>query len=117
MIGARELDIAWGDNPCHWKWISQSDSSFVQVAKLEHVWWLEIRGTTETTILSPKTTYVAYLVIKFTKDDDYGLNTPPTDVLVEFIAGGGTASGARTVYLDPIRSEGHMCNPLLSLNQ
>ncbi|PIA36203.1 hypothetical protein AQUCO_03400250v1 [Aquilegia coerulea] len=71
MIGARELKIVWDNNPV-------TGNGYLNLT-------------------------LAYLVIKFYEGNEYhmnGLCEPPTDVSVEFIAG-GTASGARTIYLDP----------------
>lgn len=46
---------------------------FAEVAKLNHVWWFEIKGRIETNILSQKTTYAAYLVYKLL-EPSYGFN-------------------------------------------
>ncbi|XP_041003510.1 putative F-box protein PP2-B12 [Juglans microcarpa x Juglans regia] len=69
MLGARELSISWGDTEYYWQWISSADQSpdlpksrFSEVAHLWLVWWLEIRGSVETKILSPNTTYGAYFI-------------------------------------------------------
>ncbi|CAI9117841.1 OLC1v1019326C1 [Oldenlandia corymbosa var. corymbosa] len=67
MICARELSIAWGDNPQYWGWTSMAESRFSEVAELEHVWWLEIKGKMQTQMLSLKTTYAAYLIYRVTR--------------------------------------------------
>ncbi|KAL5702494.1 hypothetical protein ACHQM5_027707 [Ranunculus cassubicifolius] len=102
VIGARELEIHWGDSPQHWKWIPESDSRFGEVAELVGVCWLFVKGKIDTHTLSPKTTYVAYLVIRFT-ENAHGLDHPPADVCVEFAGQGNSAwaSGTHSVYLDP----------------
>ncbi|XAR48854.1 hypothetical protein NMG60_11031819 [Bertholletia excelsa] len=64
MLGARKLLIAWGDTPRYWRWRSLPQSRFPEVAILEHVWWLDIRGRINSLLLSPETCYVAYLVFK-----------------------------------------------------
>ncbi|PIN17712.1 hypothetical protein CDL12_09622 [Handroanthus impetiginosus] len=64
MLGARELEILWGDTPQYWEWTPHADSRFSEVAWLDAVWWLDIRGKIKTQMLSPKTTYGAYLVFK-----------------------------------------------------
>ncbi|KAK0591524.1 hypothetical protein LWI29_003282 [Acer saccharum] len=51
MISARELSIIWVDNPLYWTWISLPEAS----------------GTINTSLMSPVTTYVAYLVFKRTQ--------------------------------------------------
>lgn len=100
VIGAKELEIHWGDTPQHWKWIPQTDSRFKEVAELVGVCWLYIKGKMETRMLSPETTYVVNLIIRFT-ETACGLDHPPADVAVEFVGDESNASGARTVYLDP----------------
>ncbi|KAJ4943994.1 hypothetical protein NE237_014262 [Protea cynaroides] len=66
MIGAKELSITWGDNPNYWSWPSLPESRFSEVAELLSVCWLDLCGRIETRLLSPDTTYVAYLVLKLT---------------------------------------------------
>ncbi|XP_004302126.1 PREDICTED: putative F-box protein PP2-B12 [Fragaria vesca subsp. vesca] len=66
MISARELGIAWGNTPMYWRWISDPESRFAEVAELLDVCWLEIHGKLETRLLSPSTMYKGYLVFKFT---------------------------------------------------
>ncbi|KAF9611185.1 hypothetical protein IFM89_027499 [Coptis chinensis] len=100
MLGAKELGIAWGDTPQHWEWKSQPDSRFAEVAGLVCLCVLKIDGQIDTEMLSPNTTYAAYLVFKVT-DKSYGLDNPTTEGSVQFVRGGGSASGYRTVYLDP----------------
>ncbi|PHT32780.1 hypothetical protein CQW23_29117 [Capsicum baccatum] len=74
MVAARELGIAWGDTPAYWEWISHRDSRFSEVAKLNSVCWLDIRGKIETRVLSKRTEYFAYLVFKF-EDTFFGLGS------------------------------------------
>ncbi|PIA36202.1 hypothetical protein AQUCO_03400249v1 [Aquilegia coerulea] len=100
MVGAKELDITWGDSPQYWKWNSHSESRFGDVAELVCVCWLNIKGKFDTRVLSPKTVYAVYMVIKFS-ENTYGLDHPAADVKVEFVGGGGNSSGSRSVYLDP----------------
>lgn len=97
MVGARELGIAWGDTPQYWQWRSDYGSRFPEVARLIFVCWITINGKVDTQLLSRKTSYGAYLVIKHA-DEAYGFDDTPVDVSVTF-AGGGTASGFRNVYL------------------
>ncbi|XP_062003290.1 putative F-box protein PP2-B12 [Rosa rugosa] len=75
MIAARRLRIAWGDNPDIWTWKSLPESRFKEAAELHSVSWFEIRGRIETRMLSPSTTYKAYLVYKLTKRG-YGQQWP-----------------------------------------
>ncbi|KAL2463291.1 putative F-box protein PP2-B12 [Forsythia ovata] len=67
MIGARKLKIFCGEIPEFWEWTSHKDSRFLKVAKLKQVFRFDIRGQIELKILSPKTTYAAYLVFGFAK--------------------------------------------------
>ncbi|CAI0442480.1 unnamed protein product [Linum tenue] len=66
MVEARDLAITWGDTPAYWRWETDANSRFAEgeLAALELVWWLEIRAKIQTRMLSPGTTYVAYLVFK-----------------------------------------------------
>ncbi|KAG5573754.1 hypothetical protein H5410_063520 [Solanum commersonii] len=67
MIAARGLEIEWSHKPKYWKWLSHSDSRFVEVAKLKKVYWLEIQGKIDSRRLSKRTKYVAYLVFQIGK--------------------------------------------------
>ncbi|TXG48674.1 hypothetical protein EZV62_024549 [Acer yangbiense] len=67
MISARELTIIWVDNPLYWTWISLPEARFPIVAELNRVCWFEISGTINTSLMSPVTTYVVYLVFKRTQ--------------------------------------------------
>ncbi|KAM7466115.1 hypothetical protein LguiB_013677 [Lonicera macranthoides] len=64
MLRSRELSIAGKDNEAHWNWPSILGSRFTEVAMLQSVRWLDIKGKIETRMLSPVTTYAAYLVYK-----------------------------------------------------
>ncbi|KAL9666984.1 hypothetical protein QQ045_001328 [Rhodiola kirilowii] len=72
-VGVRALSIAWIDDPRYWFWASDSNSRFDDVACLRHVCWFDIVGHLETRILSPYTTYEAYLVFKF-GPNEYGFD-------------------------------------------
>lgn len=52
---------------------------FSEVAVLQYVWWLDIRGRMETGLLSPHTTYETYLVYKL-HEDARGLNSARTSI-------------------------------------
>lgn len=62
MLSASDIHIVWGDTPDYWQWISLPESRFSEVAELQLVWWLEITGKIRADMLSPGTTYAAYLV-------------------------------------------------------
>ncbi|KAM7481712.1 hypothetical protein LguiB_006295 [Lonicera macranthoides] len=94
MLSARELCIPWATNSLYWCWKSLLESRFVEVAELIMVCWLEIQGTINTKMLSPNTTYGAYLIVKF-PDRAFGLETLPSEVFVE--VGGHRSQG--TIYL------------------
>lgn len=99
MLAARDLAIIWGDTPRYWKWTSLPDSRFGEVAELMSVCWLEIRGKIKISLLSPNTTYTAFLVYK-TAAEAFGFEYKPAEVSVG-IKGGETKT--KTVYLDPDR--------------
>ncbi|KAI3894879.1 hypothetical protein MKX03_033623 [Papaver bracteatum] len=106
MIGAKELDIAFGDNPQHWNRRGYPGSRFVEVAELKWSCWLEIRGKLETRLLTPKTLYAAYLVLKF-KQDVYGFDEEPIKATVEVVGrAGGINSEERCIYLSPNGGKG-----------
>ncbi|GLT95488.1 hypothetical protein SLE2022_131680 [Rubroshorea leprosula] len=99
MLGARSLEITWGDTPAYWKWISVPDSRFNEVTMLRQVWWFEIRGKISTSILSPATRYKAYIVLKLT-DNAYGLENLPFEAYVGPVGLAGIEkSCTRTVYV------------------
>ncbi|PSR98454.1 F-box protein [Actinidia chinensis var. chinensis] len=82
MIGARALSIIWGSSPQYWTWMSLPDQSrFSEVATLRAVCWLDIRGKLETCFLSPKTTYIVYLVFKVAGNEN-GLENLPAKAWV-----------------------------------
>uniref|UniRef100_A0ACD5YW38 Uncharacterized protein n=1 Tax=Avena sativa TaxID=4498 RepID=A0ACD5YW38_AVESA len=74
MLSARALSIVWGDDPLCWTWTTADlpGSRFPEVAELVDVCWLEITGKLQLSLLSPRTTYAAYLVFSIA-DDSYGL--------------------------------------------
>ncbi|PSR98854.1 F-box protein [Actinidia chinensis var. chinensis] len=97
MLAARNLAIVWGDTPSYWRWTSLPESRFPEVAELVSVCWLEIRGKINTSVLSPSTTYAAYLVFKSTAST-YGFQYQPAVVSVGI---SGAESETRNVFLDP----------------
>ncbi|XP_074585642.1 putative F-box protein PP2-B12 [Curcuma longa] len=96
MISARELSIVWGDTPQYWRWISLPDSRFPEVAELVNVCWLEIRGHVQCKLLTPKTTYAAYLIFKLA-DWSRGLDYPPQEASVTL----GLRSSTTLIRLQP----------------
>ncbi|KAA8548449.1 hypothetical protein F0562_000133 [Nyssa sinensis] len=69
MLPARELVIIWGSTPQYWTWPAHPESRFSEVAELQHVCWLEIKGKTGTQMLSRNTTYAAYFVFKIAEEN------------------------------------------------
>ncbi|XAR48862.1 hypothetical protein NMG60_11031827 [Bertholletia excelsa] len=101
MLGARSLRIVWGDHPEYWEWMSLPRSRFPEVARLRRVCWLEITGRVKTQLLSPKTTYAAYLVYDLGRRN-YGLESLPIKGLVRFVGvsgNDGAETEPNTVYL------------------
>ncbi|KAM6544704.1 hypothetical protein CsatB_025440 [Cannabis sativa] len=82
MVGARKLEIIWGDTPHYWRWISLPESRFPEVALLNVVWWLHVSAKLETKILSPKTTYTAYLVFKL-EENQYNFDRRPVELRIQ----------------------------------
>ncbi|KAK6235513.1 hypothetical protein SCA6_010850 [Theobroma cacao] len=115
MIAPRDLLIAWGNTPAYWAWISHPESRFKEVAKLNYVWWLEIRGMISTSKLSPDTNYAAYLVFKLRHA--FGFNDYPAEVSLTL---GADKVCSKSVALDPMiesrpcrRRVGHWYEPSL----
>lgn len=96
FLGARDLQITWSDTPQYWKWTSLPESRFPEVAELIHVWWLDIRGKIRAGMLSPRTSYTAYLVYKL--EDEYGFIYRPSEVSVGI---SGVEVDTRLAFLVP----------------
>ncbi|KAM1144559.1 hypothetical protein FF1_033345 [Malus domestica] len=94
MLSARDLSISWGSHPLYWTWRPCLQSRFAEVAELRTIWWLEICGTTNTQMLSQKTVYGAYLIIKIA-NRAYGLDTLPSEVSLEV----GSYKSQGSIYL------------------
>ncbi|XP_028791938.1 F-box protein At2g02240-like [Neltuma alba] len=68
ILGAKSLAIVLGDTKSYWQWISLPESRFNEVAKLNYVWWLDIKGRVRADVLSPGTIYSAFFVYKLEGD-------------------------------------------------
>ncbi|KAJ9552822.1 hypothetical protein OSB04_016867 [Centaurea solstitialis] len=97
MLGARDLSIVWGDTPRYWRWISIPESRFAEVAELISVCWFEVHGRISTSMLSPDTTYVAFIVFKSTSET-YGFEYQPAEVSIGI---SGHKTQTRSVFLEP----------------
>ncbi|PSS28840.1 F-box protein like [Actinidia chinensis var. chinensis] len=95
MLSARELDIAMSHEPMNWSWTSMPRSRFSEVAVLKTIQQLEIQGKIETQILSPDTTYGAYLIMKIS-EHSYGLDSIPLELSIQ--VGNNPVCGS-TAYL------------------
>lgn len=96
MLAARDLTITWSDTPMYWTWTSLPHSRFIEVANLNQVCWLEIKGKINTGMLSSMTNYVVFLVFQ-RNDRFYGLKNVPVESSVGIIGGVTTK---RLIYLD-----------------
>ncbi|XP_073115546.1 F-box protein PP2-B10 [Elaeis guineensis] len=76
MISPRSMHIIWGWDERYWRWISLPESRFLEVAELRAVCWFDIGGRIACQLLSPRTSYAAYLVFKLASES-YGLHNPP----------------------------------------
>ncbi|XP_058740544.1 F-box protein VBF-like [Vicia villosa] len=83
MMSATELSIAWSIDPMFWTWKSIPESRFSVVAELRTVNWLEIEGRMRTNVLTPNTSYGAYLVMKVSHHRAYGLDFAPSEVTIK----------------------------------
>ncbi|KAL7120067.1 hypothetical protein ACP275_02G100100 [Erythranthe tilingii] len=82
MLSARELSITWSTNSLYWCWKHLLHSRFPEAVELVMVSWLEIQGKINTRMLSPNTTYGAYLVVQVVKRA-FGLGATPLEVSIE----------------------------------
>ena len=94
MLSARDLAIIWGSTPRYWRWFSVPESRFSEIAYLNDVCWLEIKGVINACMLSPRTNYAAYLVFNL-KTNSYGFE----DVVVKSSIKIGDETTARRSYL------------------
>ncbi|CAI8615397.1 unnamed protein product [Vicia faba] len=81
MLSAAELSLAWSIDPMFWTWKPIRESRFSMVAEVRTVNWLEIEGKIRANILTPNTSYGAYLVMKVSHRA-YGLDSAPSQVSV-----------------------------------
>ncbi|KAG1361502.1 F-box protein [Cocos nucifera] len=100
MLSARQLFIVWGGTPHYWTWHPLPDSRFSEVAELVNVCWLEIRGKIESRVLTPKTTYAAYLIFKV-EQNSRGLGLLNQETTVKL----GAQVSKHTVNVRPIVAE------------
>ncbi|KAI3735753.1 hypothetical protein L6452_15265 [Arctium lappa] len=108
MLGARDLSIVWGDTPRYWRWISMPESRFTEVAELISVCWFEVHGRISTSMLSPDTCYVAFIVFKSTSET-YGFDYQPAEVSIGI---SGRKTQTQTVFLEP-RSDQRRQHPVV----
>ncbi|XP_023528482.1 putative F-box protein PP2-B12 [Cucurbita pepo subsp. pepo] len=101
MIGARDLEIIWGNSTQYWTWNSNPISRFSEVAELQTVWWLEIKGRIEARNLSPQTNYAAYLVFKLVEDRYQRRGFRERPVLLRVYFEGAEVEEGKMAILDP----------------
>ena len=71
---------------------------FFEAAELNFVWWLQIKGSIDSKLLSPNTTYATYFVFKFAKSR-HGFEQRPVELKVHFE--GRENGNSHIMYLDP----------------
>ncbi|XP_023005066.1 F-box protein PP2-B11-like isoform X1 [Cucurbita maxima] len=98
MRGAKDLKIVWSDTPQYWRWEHDPQSRFGVVARLDHVWWLEIEGRIEARKLSLKTNYAAHFVFKLTEEAQVFERKP---VKLRVYSEGDDTQEAKQVLLEP----------------
>ncbi|XP_044495745.1 protein PHLOEM PROTEIN 2-LIKE A1-like isoform X1 [Mangifera indica] len=83
-IHARDLTIAWGDDPRYWNWTYMLDKQGsctcvqVEVAELLKVCWLDVRGKFPAKNLTPGMVYQVSFVLMM-KDGEYGFANHPVN--------------------------------------
>lgn len=101
MLSARALRIIWADTPQYWSWIPLHNSRFSEGAQLRNVCWLEIRGKIHSKMLSPNTTYIAFMVFNMA-EESFGFDYPLQDSEVSL----GASRSTRLVCLHRHDGEG-----------
>lgn len=61
-LSARSLSLPWEDGECSWRWVTHPLSRFGEVAELLDCTFLDIYGRLPAAMLTPATSYAAYLV-------------------------------------------------------
>ncbi|KAF7150088.1 hypothetical protein RHSIM_Rhsim02G0055000 [Rhododendron simsii] len=64
VLEARELAITWGSFPEYWEWIRLPRTRSSEVPEPPEERLFDLKGKIEARLLSPETTYVAYLMFK-----------------------------------------------------
>ncbi|KAL1549562.1 F-box protein PP2-B15-like [Salvia divinorum] len=103
MLSARELSIAWSKNSLCWSWKPVDHSRFLEAAELVMVSWLELHGKVNVGMLSPNTTYRAYLILQLV-NRAFGLDVVPSEASIEI----GNYKKIRTIHLDKYNRHGPM---------
>ncbi|KAF2319609.1 hypothetical protein GH714_017531 [Hevea brasiliensis] len=101
MLSTSDLTITWSNSPDYRRWVPDPDSRFSEVAELIDVCWFEINGEISIHMLSPETSYAAYLVFKLTTSA-YGFEGHPAEITVELA---GSEKDKRSVFLVPVRGQ------------
>ncbi|KAJ0237712.1 F-box protein PP2-B15 [Hirschfeldia incana] len=99
VLSARDLSITWSDQRHYWSWSHRSDSRFSEGARLIMTDWLEIIGKIQTGVLSPSTSYGAYLIMKVT-ERAYGLDLVPAETWIKVGNGEKKTNMSYLSYLD-----------------
>lgn len=89
---------------------------FGEVVVILKVWWLEIRGKISSGMLSPATTYAAYVVFRMRERRYFGFDIDPVDAMVGIV---GSEHSMKTICLDPYlddRHQRHRCVPRTGSN-
>ncbi|KAM4069697.1 hypothetical protein ACB094_12G109100 [Castanea mollissima] len=94
----------------HWLWFSLAESRFRKVAELHHVRLFDICGKMNTSMLSPKTNYVAYLVYKLRRQTHGFHRFPP---MASVGTTGGVEDCKQTVCLGRPKREPRKQHPSL----
>lgn len=89
---------------------------FAEVVVIFKVWWLEMRGKISSSMLSPATTYAAYLVFRMRERRYFGFDIDPIDAMVGIVGG---EHYTKRVSLDPYLGDPdqrHRCVPRAGSN-
>ncbi|KAI9085120.1 hypothetical protein K1719_032936 [Acacia pycnantha] len=73
MIYAKSLAITWVEDPSYWKWekLEESSGTWIEIAELKEVCWLDVRGKLDTRHLSPGVIYGVYFHVMLKTPEYY----------------------------------------------
>ncbi|GAV57496.1 PP2 domain-containing protein [Cephalotus follicularis] len=102
MLYARALYVTWGNRE-NWNWncFKETSDEDIEVAKLSHVCWLDVRGKFKISDLSPGIVYEIVYVVKLTK----GASGWELPIMLKLALPNGKVQERQVILLDKPRGE------------